>query len=173
MRRHNHLSTYLESTIGSADSFGKAHRCKGICARYYDEVWIAARLKSGTDLVKPRLGINGVLSAHVVVKPLGINLVLQVNAGGSGMFNHPYGMSNMRGLSEPRPDINYYHGGDGARGYGHVFRALIRVHITSRVTKGTTGQVKASKSDPLGNPGSNGIVDPRRRYHSRAVYHLA
>src|ERR1700730_216346 len=176
VRRHDHLSARLEGKIGPADSFGEADRFKGVCARHYDEVWIAARFQSGVDLFKEGFELDRMLHAHVVMKPFRIDLILQVDAGGASVFKRPYSVSNMCGLTEPSPDVNnhgnIHYGRDGARRFCHIFQGEIRFHHTSGVAEGTTRQVEPSESDPLGNSGRNGIVDPRGSYYSRAVYHF-
>src|SRR5260370_39729237 len=100
MGRHNHLRARIKGKIRPTNTLGKADGFKSVCARHNNEVWVAPRLKSVANLVKPGLEANCMLRTQVVVKPFRINLVLQVNAGSPRMFKYAHRVDNMGRLAE-------------------------------------------------------------------------
>src|SRR5258708_5775829 len=116
------------------------------------------------------------LSAHVVVKPFRINLVLQVNPGGPRMFEYPHRVDNMGRLAESCPNVdhhgNIHYAGDSAGSRCHIFQGEIGFHHSRGVTERTAGQVERPKSNLFSSLSCNGVVDARGSDNPRAFYHF-
>src|SRR6202521_3358883 len=171
------MRSCFEGKIGPADTLGKADGFKSVRASNDDEVWISSRLKGVANLIKPRLELNSMLLARVVVKPFRINLVLQVNAGGSRFFKQVDHVNDVSRLAESSPNINHDGNihciGDGPSGFHHICQSEIRFHHTCRVPERTAGQVESPKSNPFRRPSGNDVEDARRSDNPRLVYHFA
>jgi hypothetical protein len=67
------------------------------------------------------------LDAHVVVKPLRVDLIFQVNAGSASSLEDPYGIDHMSGFTVSSPAVyheRYLHCRSHSSGYSsQVFEA--------------------------------------------------
>src|SRR5580704_6139687 len=117
------------------------------------------------------------LLAGMVVKPLRINLILQVNARSPRFFKQMDHVHDMSRLAESSPNINHdgyvNRIGDGSSGFHHICQSEIGFHHTCRVPERTAGQVESTKSDPFRSPCGNDVVDARRGDNTRGVYHFS
>src|ERR1700730_11967146 len=171
------MRSRFKGKIGPADALGKADGLKRVGARNDDKVFITSRFKGVANLIKPWFQLNCMLLAYMVVKPFGIDLVLEMNARGPRFFkqvDHVYDMSR---FAESGPNINYdgYVNcvGDGPNGLHHICQGEIRFHHTRRVPERTTRQVESPKSYLFRNPSGKDVVDAGRSDNPRGVYHFA
>src|ERR1700674_4335977 len=171
------MRSCFEGKIGPADTLGKADGFKSVRASNDDKVWISSRLKGVANLIKPRLELNSMLLARMVVKPFRINLVLQVNAGGPRFFKQVDHVNDMSRLAESSPNINHDGNinciGDGQSGFHHICQSEIRFHHTCRIPERTAGQVESTKSNLFCSPSGNDVVDTGRSDNTRLVDHFA